>query len=181
MNAAPANPLLDRQKRHLAELLEAVQRCIYFLDAADTGLSWPITAEMLERRKKDARLFGTLATINERFAKLQDTLGAAMRHAMGLASEPAATFLQVLSFYEKLGVVESATDWQTCRSARNLAAHGYETDYRLTAEHFNGLHAMRLPLYRTAREFLAYCRTDLDIVPSSPDFSAEFMSIVGSA
>ncbi len=42
-------------------------------------------------------------------------------------------------------------------------------------------HAMRLPLYRTAREFLAYCRTHLDIVPSSsPDFSAEFKSIVGS-
>jgi len=40
-------------------------------------------------RKKDNDLFEALAAINERFAKLQDTLGSAMRHSLLLSGEPA--------------------------------------------------------------------------------------------
>ncbi len=65
--------LLSSQKQHLAELLEAIQRCVYFLDVV---------------------LFEAMAAINERFAKLQDTLGAAMRHACILSGEPADSFLK---------------------------------------------------------------------------------------
>lgn len=172
--------LLERQKQHLAGLLEAVQRCVYFLEAADASVKWPLLADPLERQKKDAALFGSLAAINERFAKLQDTLGGAMRHAMDLSSEPAETFLNVLAFYEKVGVIQSAAEWQTCRSARNLAAHSYETDYQLIAEHFNGLHAMRPQLYRIASEFLNYCQSQLSIEPASRDFTLEFAAIVGT-
>ena len=181
MIATQSTPsLFEQQRQHLASLLEAVQRCVYFLDAADHSISWPLLAETLEEHKKDTALFGSLAAINERFAKLQDTLGGAMRHAMDLSSEPAVTFLNVLAFYEKIGVIQSATDWQTCRSARNLAAHSYETDYLLVAEHFNGLHAMRLQLYRTAGEFLNYCKAQLHIEPANLDFTAEFAAIVGA-
>jgi hypothetical protein len=53
-------------------------------------------------------LFEAMAAINERFAKLQDTLGAAMRHACILAGEPVDCFLKVLSFFmKKSGVLES--------------------------------------------------------------------------
>ena len=47
---------LTAEREHLANLLEATQRC------------------------KVVDLFESLAAFNERFAKLQDTLGAAMRH-----------------------------------------------------------------------------------------------------
>ena len=103
-----------------------------------------------------------------------------MRHALDLSSEPAETFLNVLAFYEKIGVIQSTADWQTCRSARNLAAHSYETDYLLIAEHFNGLHAMRMQLYRIASGFLNYCHTRLHIKPASRDFTAEFSAIVST-
>lgn len=73
------------------------QRCTYFLDASDHKLPWPLSAETLEERKKDVALFASLAATNERFAKLQDTLGAAMRHTALLAGEPGDTFLKVLS------------------------------------------------------------------------------------
>ena len=69
---------------------------------------------------KDIALFELLAAINERFAKLQDTLGAAMRHATVLSGEPSNTFLKVMSFYEKAGVLVSITAWQLCRTTRNL-------------------------------------------------------------
>ena len=170
--------LLDQEKRHLADLLEAIQRSVYFLDAADGSLSWPIEAALLEQHKKDKTLFGALAAINERFAKLQDTLGAAMRHATWLVGEPADTFLKALAFYEKLGVIDSIDAWQTCRAARNLAAHAYETDYASIAEHFNTLHEMQPVLYRAARAFVAHCRDTLDILPASSDFASEFDDIV---
>lgn len=174
------NPaLLEHEKQHLAILLEAVQRCVYFLDAASGSVTWPVDAQTLEQQKKNKALFGALAAINERFAKLQDTLGAAMRHAMVLSSEPAGTFLQVLAFFEKLGVIESIANWQICRTARNLAAHSYETDYESIAEHFNTLHDMQPVLYAGARKFVSYCRTTIDIRPAREDFSSEFVAIAG--
>ncbi len=116
------NPsILDSEKLHLAELLEAIQRCVYFLDASSRKLTWPLTKEQLETRKKDVALFEAMAAINERFAKLQDTLGIAMRHACILAGEPTDSFLKVLSFYEKTGILDSVVSWQLCRTARNLA------------------------------------------------------------
>ena len=171
--------LLDQEKRHLAALLEAIQRCVYFLDAAAAPLTWPLKADDLERQKKDKELFGALAAVNERFAKLQDTLGVAMRHAMELLGEPVETFLKVLAFYEKAGVIESPADWQTCRTMRNLAAHSYETDYADIAEHFNTLHEMQPMLYRASRELLSYCLANLGIGPAACDFADEFHIIVG--
>lgn len=175
----PTTVLLEQARYHLADLIEAIQRCVYFLDAADSSLQWPLDAASLQRNKKDKSLFGALAAINERFAKLQDTQGAAMRHAMELLGEPTETFLKVLAYYEKVGVIGSVAGWQTCRAARNLAAHAYETDYEMIAEHFNALHEMKPELYRSANAFVSHCRDALDIGPASEDFASEFVSIVG--
>ena len=102
---------LEAERAHLAGLLEAIQRCVYFLDASDRKHAWPLMPDDLATLKKDIALFESLAAINERFAKLQDTLGAAMRHAVLLAGERADTFLKVLAFYEKVGVLDSVTGW----------------------------------------------------------------------
>lgn len=102
---------------------------------------------------------------------------AAMRHSMILASEPAETFLKVIAFHEKIGVLESAAEWQLCRSARNLAAPAYETDYEAIAEHFNTLRELEPILYRSAFRFVTYCREQLGIGPASEDFTAEFAAI----
>jgi hypothetical protein len=110
--------VLHAERRHLAGLLEAVQRCVYFLDASDKRIPWPLTAAHLEQNKKNVDLFESLAAINERFAKLQDTLGAAMRHSLVLSGEPGETFLKVLAFYDKAGVIDSVSVWQLCRATR---------------------------------------------------------------
>ncbi len=172
--------LLVAQKAHLGNLLEAIQRCVFFLHASDASLAWPLTGEMLDQHKKDANFFEALAAVNERFAKLQDTLGAAMRHSLLLSGEHADSFIKVLAIFEKLGVVISIDDWQAARSARNLAAHDYETDYRLVAEHFNALHGLRVDLWGVALRFVQYCARDLNVLPSSADFSGEFVSITAA-
>lgn len=64
---------------------------------------------------------------------------------------------------------------------RNLAAHDYETRYREIANHFNALHQLRLPLYRTAKRLLQHCRLNLGVMPISNDFSIEFAEILGQA
>ncbi len=164
-------------KQHLADLLDAIHRCVYFLEAADISVMWPLEANHLAAHKKDTALFGSLAALNERFAKLQDTLGAAMRHAMPLLGEDSDTFIRVLAYYEKVSVIDSTSEWQTGRTARNLAAHAYELDYAMIADHFNTLHSLRPYLYRAASRFQEHCKSHLELTPTSGDFSAEFDTI----
>ena len=170
--------LLATQKQHLSSLLEAVQRCVFFLDASVQKLTWPLKSDDLGARKQDVDLFEILAAINERFSKLQDTLGAAMRHAALLSGEPADVFLKVLAFYEKIGVIVSAEQWQLYRTVRNLAAHDYETDYAVIAEHFNTIHALLPLLYRDAGYFSEYCAKTLGVSAESVAFEEGFSRAV---
>lgn len=158
---------LQLQRQHLSDLLEAIQRCAWFLSAAEEDLPWPLCADILAAHQKDKVFFGALSTINERFAKLQDTMGSAMRHAAMLASEPSESFLKVLALYEKNGVLDSIDQWQRCRAARNLAAHAYETDYEAIAMHFNTLKDLSPFLMSVATRFLFWCRESLQIEPAS--------------
>lgn len=171
------NSLLDAEKEYMAGLLEAIERCVYFLSASSQTIQWPLEGHYLALNKKNTKLFEALAAINERFAKLQDTLGAAMRHSLVLSGEQADSFIKVLAIFEKAGVVQSIEAWQVARAARNLAAHDYETDYELVAEHFNALRAQQDTLFGTARRFRGYARESLKVTPLSSDFSQEFEQI----
>ena len=119
-------------------------------------------------------------SIIERFAKLQNTLGAAMRHACILSGEPTDSFLKILAFYEKAGVLESVESWQLCRMARNLAAHDYDIDYAEIAEHFNSLKTLTPMLYMTAARFHKYCKEVLYIEATQTDFTTEFLQIINA-
>jgi hypothetical protein len=171
------SPLLA-EREHLARLLEAVQRCAYFMHASASRLPWPLTGSGLKQRQKDEELYESLAAFNERFAKLQDTLGAAMRHSALLMGEATTPFLRVLSLFAKLRVVESIESWQLCRTARALEAHDYDTDYTAIAEHFNQLNALRPGMLTTAGRLLVVCAEVLNIRPASDDFDAEFLGVL---
>jgi hypothetical protein len=124
--------------------------------------------------RKNAEVFEPLAALNERFSKLQDTLAAAMRHAALLMGEQPRSFLGVLVFFEKLGVVESTETWQRSRLIRNMAAHHYETSYDLIAEHFNALAELSDMLLMTTKRLTACAERDLNIKPEPGDFVDEF-------
>jgi hypothetical protein len=168
---------LKAERDYLSGLLEAIQRCVYFLDAASRNIPWPLTEQVLTFRKKDNELFESLAAVNERFSKLQDSLGAAMRHSLVLSGEQADSFIKVLAIFEKFKVISSIEAWQLARTARNLAAHNYQTDYAVVAEHFNTLHALTENLYGTSKRFLSYCEAQLLVLPLSEDFSIEFLEV----
>jgi hypothetical protein len=168
---------LSLEKQHLAGLLDAIQRCVYFLDGLASGQAFPLSGETLHARCKDRTLFDSLAALNERFAKLQDTCAAVMRHAAILAGEKTDTFLGVLSFYEKVGVVDSIETWQRLRMLRNMASHDYETSYDEIADHFNALHSSIPQLICTGIKLVDYCTCHLAVSPGSNDFSAEYLDI----
>ena len=165
---------LSAEREHLAHLLEAVQRCTHFLHVSAEQVGWPLEGPGLKLRHKDEPLFQALAAFNERFSKLQDTLGASMRHCALLMSENTSPFLKVLVLFEKLAVIDSIESWQMCRTARNLAAHDYETDYALIAEHLNELRVLQPFLVNAASRLIALIAQNLGIVPASADFDAEF-------
>ena len=163
--------LLQDHRLHLAGLLEAIQRCVFFLDASTRDIVWPLTGEFLQAHKKDNALFEALAAVNERFAKLQDTLGSAMRHSLILSGEHAESFIKMLALFEKLGVIASIESWQLARTARNLAAHDYETDYEQVAQHFNSLHSLTPDLFAAAYRFVKYSADVLGVGPLTSDFA----------
>ncbi|WP_045221209.1 hypothetical protein [Desulfonatronum thioautotrophicum] len=175
------NSLVEESHHHLGELLTAIERCVFFLEGSRSRIPWPLTAEELAARNKDLDLFTNLSAVNERFAKLQDTLGTAMRHAAMLAGEPSDTFLRVLAFFEKNRVLESMKDWQAIHALRNLAAHEYGTNYGKTADHFNAVNSSTPTLYRMAAHFFYFCVENLNITPSSPDFSDDVAIILQNA
>ena len=171
---------LAAEKQHLAGLLEAIQRCAFFLDAAQSRMPNPIAPDWLQSRKKDLDVFANLSAVNERFAKLQDTLGSAMRHASSLAGERTDTFLRVLAFYEKAGVISSLETWQEIRSFRNSSAHDYETEYGAIAEHFNTLRSLTPGLLAAARKFTEFCATQLGTRAIPGEFGNEFLALTGA-
>ena len=169
--------VLLARRRYLAQLLEALQRCVYYLDSSMVRLPWPISGDTLRVRKKDALLFETLAAVNERFAKLQDTLGAAMKHSALLLAEPNESFLKVLSVFERLGVIDNPEDWHRCRAVRNLAAHDYDTDYEAIASHFNDVYDLYPSLLRSATKLIDLCNERLHVFPTGTDFADEFVRV----
>lgn len=166
--------ILDQQRRYLAQLLEAIQRSAYFLRQSQAKVIWPLQEPTLEQNCKNVDLFETLAAINERFAKLQDSLAAAMRNTALLMGEYPDNFLKVLATFEKWGVLESSSQWQQVRVIRDMAAHDYDLDYRNIADHFNTLYDLTPMLLDTARNLLRHADQSLSLHPASATFTAEF-------
>ena len=133
--------LLEESRGHLADLLEACQRCAWYLQASAASIRWPLSGKELAERSKDVEFYERLAAINERFGKLQDLLSTTMRHLCVLSGENNDSFLRVASFCSKVGILESLETWQAYRSLRNRAAHAYGIDYTETAGHFNAMHS----------------------------------------
>lgn len=162
--------LLEESRGHLADLLEACQRCGWYLQASAASIRWPVSGKELAERSKDLEFYERLAAINERFGKLQDLLTTTMRHLCVLGGEKTESFLQVASFCSKVGILASLEEWQACRSLRNRAAHAYGIDYTETAGHFNAMHAQIPLLTGTVVRLSDYARRTLDIEAADQSF-----------
>lgn len=66
------------------------------------------------------------------FSKLQDKIGAKLfrtvLYEMKEIDEPNLPMIDILNLLEKLGILESAQEWEKLREIRNLLAHEYPFD-----------------------------------------------------
>ena len=167
--------VIEESRGHLADLLEASQRCAWYLQAGAAKVRWPVTGAELAQRSRDLEFYERLAAIHERFGKLQDLLATTMRHLCELSGENTESFLRVASFCHKAGILSSLEDWQTCRSLRNRAAHAYGTDYTETAGHFNAMRAQIGFLTLAVIGVSAYVRENLQIQAADESFLRELV------
>jgi len=165
--------VLEESRGHLADLLEAAQRCAWYLRAGSAKVHWPLTGAGLAQRSRDLEFYERLAAINERFGKLQDLLATTMRHLCDLSGENTESFLRVASFCYKAEILCSLEDWQACRSLRNRAAHAYGTDYTETAGHFNAMQTQIGFLTDTVIRVSAYVQENLQIQAADESFLRE--------
>ncbi|MES2229637.1 MAG: hypothetical protein V4540_18000 [Pseudomonadota bacterium] len=103
------------ERAHLANLLEAVQRCTYFLYASASKADWPLDGQSRKRRQKDEALFEALAAFNERFAKAASRLVALCAQTLGIM--PATSDFE--SEFQRVCVPPSAPE----RSPRTKDTH----------------------------------------------------------
>lgn len=136
----------------LHEKLEALNRLRQGLLFTESRLPWPIS----NTQGYNAETLEKLSAFSERFAKMQDVLAGAMRHALLLKGENPITFADVLTLMEKLAVIEDQQEWINIRLLRNKAAHDYTTDGDLQAEYFNTLHAQLSTLLGMTDRFLSW-------------------------
>lgn len=84
-----------------------------------------------------------LAVIDQfilRFSKLQDAMGSRLFPSLlALLQEPGnlGAFIDKLNRLEKLGAIESASEWQTFREMRNQFSHDYPDDPELQTSLLN--------------------------------------------
>ncbi len=134
----------------LGEKREALSRLRQGLLYTESRLPWPIT----NTQSCDAEILERLSAFSERFAKMQDVLAGAMRHALLLQGDNPLTFADVLATMEKLRIVEDQQEWINIRLLRNKAAHDYTIDGDHQAEYFNSLHAQLPVLLGMTERFL---------------------------
>jgi uncharacterized protein YutE (UPF0331/DUF86 family) len=75
----------------------------------------------------DEETLETLESFASRFARSADLIVSHLLRSLVLGADPGfqGTIIDVLNFSEKMGWIESASNWRRIRELRNVAAHEY--------------------------------------------------------
>jgi len=99
----------------------------------------------------------TLAAFRLRFSEFQEQIGKTMRAVAIEEEEIHEPFGAVLSFMEKLGILDSTMHWKLIRELRNAINHEYEENPERLSEFFSQLAAETAMLMGYAERLIAYC------------------------
>jgi len=99
-----------------------------------------------------------LAAFRLRFSELQEQIGKTMRAVAIEEEENYEPFGAVLSFMEKLGILDSVMHWKMIRELRNAINHEYEENPERLTEFFSQLAAETPVLMGYAERLIAYCK-----------------------
>ncbi|MBN2679715.1 MAG: hypothetical protein JXR24_05750 [Acidithiobacillaceae bacterium] len=117
-------------------------------------LRWQITATDLD----DPEAAERLAALNDRFAKLQDQLAGALRHAHTMLGERYRTFFDVITWMAHESIITSPEVWLELRSLRNQLTHDYDLDAQAAVRYLNALHDNMDALIAIVEKFEGVCQ-----------------------
>jgi len=120
---------------------------------------FPLAPENLNRLSPiDLAVFDQFVV---RFSKLQDAMGAKLFPAiLELTKEQGdlRTFIDKLNRLEKMGVLDSATQWLEFREMRNQFAHDYPTDSAIQVSLLNQAFDMTEELLKVLEQTTAFAK-----------------------
>jgi hypothetical protein len=99
-----------------------------------------------------------LAAFRLRFSELQEQIGKTMRAVTIEEEEIHEPFGAVLSFMEKLGILDSAMHWKLIRELKNAINHEYEENTARLTEFFSQLATETATLMGYAERLSAHCQ-----------------------
>lgn len=110
----------------------------------------------------DFALADRVEAFGSRYGRLQDTLGDKLLPSfLRLMAERPGTALDNLNRAEKLGIVDSVSDWLVARNIRNRLVHEYVTDAAEFAAALNEAHRHVPMLIATYNAFNRHMRAAL--------------------
>jgi hypothetical protein len=158
--------IIDERKLLLADRLAATARLAQRLNWSRGRVGFPLNGAAL--KSMDETSAESVSAFLERFAKLQDLLGATFREVASLSGQPAEDYNLVLGNMEKVGIA-NADEWRELRALRNDVAHEYSLDFDRQARLFNALAESADLLLATAQRLAQYCAERLKVAsPASP-------------
>ena len=112
------------------------------LDYLKRVYGFPLKSEYIETILESDEEIVLLDSIVYRFAKLQDTLGKALREFLYESGESIDSFtmIDVLNLAEKLGLNINKKIWMESRKIRNEISHEYIIDYEKIANALNDMY-----------------------------------------
>lgn len=158
-------PLFEERKALLADRLRAIARLAKRLAWSRNRVGFPLDDDALKAMSEQRA--ESLSAFIQRFAKLQDLVGASFRELAILSGYPADDYHSVLNAMEKWGIVD-ADGWRALRVLRNEAAHEYNLAPDAQARIFNALEAATTTLIATAQAVMDYCSGKLGIDVNLP-------------
>ena len=125
---------LDELDRHISRLEKN-------LNYLDRSYNFPLKAEYIEKMLEDDEEILILDSIAYRFAKLQDSLGKALRVFLYEVGENVdnMSMIDVLNLSERLGLEINPKIWMESRKIRNEISHEYIIDYDKVANALNDM------------------------------------------
>jgi hypothetical protein len=148
---------MDAARQRLSFLLDTVALEVEHLQGTDGRLfAEPFTPERAARLRDDAVLAERLDAFSARFARLQDTAGDKLLHALlTCLGEPVGSVLDNLDLAARLGLLAATSDdWIAARTLRNRMVHEYIRRPEVLSQAVNEAH-IAIPMLTS---FVQACR-----------------------
>jgi len=151
----------EKMERLIDECNKHLQRINYSYHKV--GDKFPLSAKTYTNLSDD-----DIAYIDQylfRFSKLQDTIGEKIFPTLLLFLEEeieGLPFIDILNKLEKLGIIDSVTEWKSLRIIRNSLSHNYDDDFEEMSIELNLIYNNKIIIENIYLKIIKYYKNKKD-------------------